>query len=172
MEHEDIQIRFDKKVKQLEESLPTMKKRINCAELTFTSILEVLGIDDYKFHNLAMPLAGGFGGYKSKEGWQGACGGVAGGCAAIGIIMGGDKIMDAPTMNLAYFKAAKYAHDFEKEFGTVVCSKLCGHDFSTPQGMMDYQTDGTWSKTCYKYVVWAVDKIRKETSEELKAKWQ
>ena len=168
MEHKEIQIRFDEKVKQLEQTLPTMKKGINCAELTLTNILDVLGVDDYKFHNLAMPLAGGFGGYKSKEGWQGACGAVAGGCAAIGVIMGGDKRMDDPTMNMAYLKAAKYAHEFEKQFGTVVCSKLCGHDFSTPEGMMDYQREGTWGKKCQKFVIWAVDRIRKETRKDLR----
>jgi hypothetical protein len=38
-----------------------------------------------------MSLAGGFSGYKSKKGWQGACGAVAGAFAAIRAIMGGNK---------------------------------------------------------------------------------
>ena len=172
MEKKEIQLRFDEKVKELEETLPTMRERVNCCELTLTNILQVLGVDDYKFHNLAMPLAGGFGGYKSKEGWQGACGAVTGGCAAIGVIMGGDKIMDLPTMNMAYLKAAKYASDFEKQFGTVICSGLCGYDFSTPEGMMDYMKNDTWAKTCNKFVIWAVDKIRKDYKRELKKKWE
>ena len=172
MEKKEIQIRFDEKLKEMEQALPAMTEGVNCAALTFTSILDVLGINDYKFHNLAMPLAGGFGGYKAKNGWQGACGAVAGGCAAIGIIMGGDKKMDDPTMNMCYLKAAKYATEFEKQFGTVVCSKLCGYDFSTPQGMVDYMKNDTWAKTCHKFVIWAVDKIRKETKQELRKKWE
>ena len=73
MEKKEIQIRFDEKIKELEQTLPAMTEGVNCCELTFNSILNVLGIDDHKFHNLAMPLAGGFGGYKANDGWQGAC---------------------------------------------------------------------------------------------------
>ena len=172
MEKKEIQIRFDEKLKEMEQALPAMTEGVNCAALTFTSILDVLGINDYKFHNLAMPLAGGFGGYKAKDGWQGACGAVTGGCAAIGIIMGGDEKMDEPTMNMSYLKAAKYATEFEKQFGSVVCSKLCGYDFSTPQGLIDYRKDDTWAKTCHMFVIWAVDKIRSETKQDLRKKWE
>ncbi|MFW9823021.1 MAG: hypothetical protein ACFFE4_08810, partial [Candidatus Thorarchaeota archaeon] len=76
---EDINSRFDAKVKELEDYLPDMKSGANCAELTLTSVLQVLKMDNYIFHNIIKPLAGGFGGYKSKEGWMGACGAVAGG---------------------------------------------------------------------------------------------
>ena len=172
MEKKGIQERFDEKVKELEETLPSMTEGVNCCELTLTSVMDVLGVDNYKLHNLAMPLAGGFGGYKSKEGWQGACGAVTGGCAAIGVIMGGEKRMDTPTMNMAYLKAAKYATDFENQFGTVVCSGLCGYDFSTPEGMMDYMKSDTWATKCNKFVIWAVDKIRKDTKKDLRKKWE
>ena len=172
MEHKEIQIRFDEKVKELEERLPTMKKGINCAELTLTSILDVLGVDDYKFHNLAMPLAGGFGGYKSKEGWQGACGAVCGGCAALGVIMGGHERMSDEMIPIAYLKALKFATDFENEFGSVVCSKLCGYDFSKPEGFMEYQNSDAWEKKCSKMVIWAVDHVRMMSKKELKRKWK
>ncbi|TFF88740.1 MAG: hypothetical protein EU550_00715 [Promethearchaeota archaeon] len=169
---EDIQQKFDEKIKQLKDELPELKKGVNCCELTFTNILDVLGIDNYMFHNLAMPLAGGFGGYKSKKGWQGACGAVAGACAAIGIIMGGEKKMDPATMAMAYLKASKYCSDFEEKWGTVVCADLCGYDFSDPNGMLEYQENNIWKKTCYKYVIWAVDKVRKLTRKDLKRKWK
>ena len=168
---EDIQQKFDEKVKELKDTLPELTKGVNCCELTFTSILDVLGVDNYMFHNLAMPLAGGFGGYKSKEGWQGACGAVTGACAAIGIIMGGDKKMDPITMSMAYLKASKYCTEFEEKFGTVVCADLCGYDFSDPKGMQNYQENDVWKKTCYKFVVWAVDRVRKITRKDLKRKW-
>jgi len=176
MEHNVIERsmneKFDEKVKELEEKLPHMKEGVNCAELTLTSVLNVLGVDEYLFHNIAKPLAGGFGGYKSKKGWMGACGAVAGGCAAIGAIMGGKKIMDDETMAMAYLKAAKYATEFENQFGTVICSELCGYDFSTPEGYLEYTKEGIWGKTCYKFVVWAVDKVRKLNRKDLKRKWE
>ncbi|MFW9877276.1 MAG: C-GCAxxG-C-C family protein [Candidatus Thorarchaeota archaeon] len=168
----NLESKFDKKVKDLEENLPGRKENVNCSELTLTSVLDVLGEDNYMFHNISKPLAGGFGGYKSKKGWMGACGAVAGGCAAIGAIMGGKKLMDEQIMALAYFKAAKYCREFENQFGTIVCSELCGYDFSMPESYMKYRENGIWEKTCYKFVVWAVDEIRKLTQDELKKNWE
>lgn len=172
MVENDINVRFDDKINELENSLPNLKEGINCAELTLTSVLDILGIDNYLFHNLAMPLAGGFGGYKSKEGWQGACGAVVGACAALGIIIGGQEKMKDDKMAVAYLKASKYCSEFEKEFGSVVCPQLCGYDFSDLNAMMEYQKNKTWSKTCYKFVVWAVDKVRQLTKRDLKKNWK
>jgi hypothetical protein len=167
----DIDNTFNEKIEDLKESLPKMRKGVNCCELTLTNILDVLGVDSYLFHNLAMPLAGGFGGYKAKNGWQGACGAVTGACAAIGVILGGDTKMDDDQMAIAYLKASKYCTDFEKEFGTVVCSQLCGYDFSTPEGFIQYQKEHIWEKTCYKFVIWAVNHVRKLTKKDLKRNW-
>ena len=172
MKQKDLMNRFNQKIEELEKILPDLKKGVNCAELTLTNILDVLGVDNYMFHNLAMPLAGGFGGYKSKKGWQGACGAVAGACASIGVIMGGNKKMNEKTMAIAYLKASKYAKDFENEFGSVICSELCGFDFSDPNGFIKYRKAGTWKKKCYKFVVWAVDEVRKVTRNDLKRKWK
>jgi hypothetical protein len=148
-----------------------MGKGANCAELTLTSILDLLGIDNVYFHNAAIPLAGGFGGYKSRNGWMGACGSVAGGCAAIGVIMGGKEIIgyrDLPAVSLT---AAKFAQEFEKQFGSVVCSELCGYDFSNPVNFVEYQKNDIWAKKCYRFVVWAIDDIRKVTGQYLSTKW-
>jgi len=172
MKEKDLMIRFDEKLRELEEKLPKLKINANCAELTLTSVLDVLGVDDYMFHNIAMPLAGGFGGYKSKKGWMGACGAVAGGCAALGAIMGGHEKMDSITMATAYLKASKYASEFEKEFGSVICSELCNYDFSQPEGFLDYRRNKVWETKCYKFVIWAVDKVRKLTRKALKRKWE
>jgi len=168
----NIDDKFNAKLEKLEKELPKLRKGVNCAELTLTSILDILEVDSPLFHNLAIPLAGGFGGYKSKKGWMGACGAVTGGCAAIGVIMGGPKErIENSRMAMAYLKASKYAKDFEAEFGSVVCSELCGYDFSTPNGYIDYEKSNTWEKKCYKYVLWAIDKVRKLTRNELKKKW-
>jgi C_GCAxxG_C_C family probable redox protein len=167
----DLNVKFDEKIKELEANLPNMKSGANCAELTLTSVLEVLGIENGVINNLIIPLAGGFGGYKSKKGWQGACGAVCGGIAATGVILGGKKRMPNASIPIAYMKAAKFATDFEKEFGTVVCSGLCGYDFSDPNAIMDYQKNNTWEKTCINFVIWAVDYVRKSMKQELRKNW-
>ena len=98
---QDINAKFDEKIKELEEKLPKMGAGANCAELTLTSVLDVIGINDGVINNLMIPLAGGFGGYKSEKGWQGACGAVCGGIAATGVILGGKERMPNESIPVA-----------------------------------------------------------------------
>ncbi|MHA1803301.1 MAG: C-GCAxxG-C-C family protein [Promethearchaeota archaeon] len=172
MEVKDINKKFDEMIARLKGELPKMKEGVNCAELTLTSVLQVLGIDNGVFHNLMIPLAGGFGGFKSKSGWQGACGAVCGGCAALGIIMGGKERMNNDMIPMAYLKASKFATDFENQFGSVICSQLCGFDFSEPDGFMEYRKNNIWQKKCNTFVIWAVDHVRTMSKRELKKKWK
>ena len=168
---QDINAKFDEKIRELEEKLPKMTVGVNCAELTLTSVLDVLEINDGVINNLMIPLAGGFGGYKSEKGWQGACGAVSGGIAATGVILGGKERMPNESIPVAYLKGSKFAIDFEQEFGTVVCSGLCGYDFSDPAAFMEYQQNNTWENTCNKFVIWAVDHVRKLMRKDLRKKW-
>lgn len=164
--------KFDAKLEDLKEKLPDLKGRgINCCELTLTNIIEILGFEGHYFNNSAIPLAGGFGGYKSKQGWQGPCGAVTGACMAIGIIMGGEERMDDNRIPMAYLKAQKYCSEFESEFGSVVCADICGYDFSTPEGMVLYQKNDIWRHKCYKFVLWAAEKVKDLMKRELKKKW-
>lgn len=165
----DINLRFDEKIKNLEETLPKLETNVNCAALTLTNILEILGVNNFYFYNLAVPLAGGFGGFKSLKGWKGPCGAVCGGCAAIGIIIGGQKKL---TQNLeAYQTAAKFVHYFEKKFGSTSCYGLCGIEFSDLDSVNEYIESKKWEKQCYKYVLFAIDKVRELTASDLKKKW-
>ena len=169
---QDIKAKFDEKIKDLEEKLPSMGVGANCAELTAASILEILGIKNGVINNLMIPLAGGFGGFKSQNGWSGACGAVCGGIAATGVILGGKERMPNNLIPVAYMKAAKFATDFEKEYGSIKCADLCGYDFSDPNAFIEYGKNDTWAKTCYKFVVKAVDNVRKLMRKELKKNWE
>lgn len=169
---QDLKAKFDEKIRELEEKLPNMGDGINCAELTSTSILEILGIKNGIINNLMIPLAAGFGGYKSQSGWSGACGAVCGGIAATGVILGGKERMPNELIPVAYLKAVEFATEFEKEYDSVKCSDLCGYDFSDPNAGIEYNKNDTWAKTCYKFVVKAVDTIRKVMREELKKNWE
>lgn len=173
--HSDINDRFNEKIKDLEETLPYLKKEVNCSALILTNILEILDIPELKsfyFNNLAVPLAGGFGGFKSEKGWKGPCGAVCGGCAAIGIIIAGKERLKFRDHLKVYQKAAIYAHKFEKEFGSVACKELSNTDFSDLNSVNNYVENKIWEKQCYKYVVFGVDQVRKLTQFELKKKWQ
>lgn len=167
----DIQKQFDEKITTLENVLPHQKGLNNCAASTLTNILEVLNIEDYRFYNLAIPLAGGFGGFKSQHGVKGPCGAVCGGCAAIGIIMAGKEKLNDKDMAKVYLKTANYVENFEAEFDSITCQELCGIDFSDPKGYKEYLNRNLWEKTCSHYVIWAIDEIRNLTSLSLKKKW-
>lgn len=170
----DIDSRFDDALKQLEELLPKANPvEGGCAPTTVSSILNILGIEDDLINNLMTPLSGGLGGYKSEKGWSGPCGAVVGGCAAVGAILGGKgrEKMSSNLVPVAYMKSAQFAKEFENEFGSVVCPTLSGYDLSDPSAMMAYVKDGVWGKTCYKYVLWAIDNIRKLMKSELKENW-
>ncbi len=169
---QNIKAKFDEKIKELEEILPKMVKGVNCGELTLTSVLEILGIKNGIINNLIIPFGGGFGGYKSQSGWSGACGAVSGGCAATGVILGGKERMSNDLIHISELKAAKFATAFEKEFGSVQCSNLCGYDFSDPNAFREYRKNNTWAKTCHKLVIGAVDTVRKVMRKELKSNWE
>ena len=167
-----IELKFDEKLKSLEKTLPFDHIGTNCACLTLNNITEILGIEEISFNNLIFPLAGGIGGYKAKDGWQGACGAVCGGVAAIGLILGGTEEKIKPeNMNNVYMRGNKFCREFEKINGSVVCRQLCGYDMGDPEGAAQYQKNGTWEKTCYKFVISAVDIVRKITKNELQESW-
>ncbi len=170
----EIDSKFDGALKQFEELFPKINPAEGgCAEATLTGILSILGIQDGLVNNMMIPLSGGFGGYKSEKGLSAPCGAVVGGCAAVGVILGGNERekMANDLVPAAYLKSAQFAKDFENQFGSVYCPDLSGYDFS--QGLdtlMKYIKDGVWGKKCYKYTLWAIDHIRNLMAEELK-KW-
>ncbi len=170
----EIDFKFDEALKQFEEILPKADPTEGgCADATLGCILSVLGIEDNFINNIMLPLSGGLGGYKSEKGWFGPCGAVVGGCAAVGAILGGkekEKILP-DLIPVAFMKSSQFAKDFKKEFGSVTCPDLSGYDFSDPNAMMEYIKNEVWGKTCYKYVLWAIDHIRNLMKEELKTNW-
>jgi hypothetical protein len=168
----NINAKFDEKIKELEKTLPDVNPAEGgCAEITFTSILDILGFQNGLFHNLMIPLMGGLGGYKSKKGWAGPCGVVCGSCAAIGVIIGGREKMSKDLVPIAFIKSKQFPTAFEKEFGSVVCPDLCGYDFSKQEAFVEYFKNNVWEKTCYKFITWAVDTVRDITQEELVTQW-
>ncbi len=168
----NINERFDEKIKKLEETLPKINPAEGgCAEITFTSILEILGFQNGIFNNLMIPLSAGLGGYKSKDGCAAPCGVVCGSCAAIGVIIGGQEKMKSELVPIAFIKGSQFPTAFEREFGSVSCPDLCGYDFSDQDDFMDYFKNNVWEKTCYKFVTWAIDTVRDIAQEELVRNW-
>ncbi|MDX1798319.1 MAG: C-GCAxxG-C-C family protein, partial [Candidatus Lokiarchaeia archaeon] len=159
MEQEEIDKKFGEALKHYEEIFPKISPTEGgCAEATLTGILNILGIQDGLINNMMIPLSGGLGGYKSDKGQSAPCGAVIGGCAAVGVILGGKgrEKMSSNLIPAAYMKSKQFAKEFEKEFGSVYCPILSGYDFSDQNAINEYVKDRTWGKKCYKYVLWAI----------------
>ncbi|TXT60951.1 MAG: putative redox-active protein [Promethearchaeota archaeon] len=166
-----IQQKFKDKLEELEANLAYQKGANNCAASTLTNILDVIGIEDFHYYNMAIPLAGGFGGFRSKNKWKGPCGAVCGGCAAIGIILGGQEKIKDKDMAKVYLKAAEFVENFEEQFGSTTCQELCGIDFGDPHGYIEYTTKKIWEKICHKYVIWAIKEVQRLCKRQLKKIW-
>ncbi len=173
--NKDIMTRFDEKLEILKEEIKRPNPGANCAILTFTNILDVLGKEELKSHyftNLAAPFPL-FGGYKSKDGWKGPCGAVSGALAGLGVIIGGDKkISKMSEVRKAEMSAGRFAIQFSKKFGSICCADICGYDMTKPDNMMEYMKNNTWEKKCMHFVLFAIDQVRKQTEKELLKNWE
>ncbi len=151
---EEVEKRFDTKIKELRKELPSKYSNgsqiatQNCAALTMKSLFEILNIDDLNYVNMAAPLAG----------ITNICGAVNAGLMVAGLITGrmGKKEV---TLEKAANEGMKFIKRFKKEFGTIHCRDLTGYDLLTIEGMKNYIKNDIWGKQCYKHVVTAVEII-------------
>ncbi|MFW9783161.1 MAG: C-GCAxxG-C-C family protein [Candidatus Heimdallarchaeota archaeon] len=170
---EDSSSRFEKKIKELINTLPPLGKNIgnSCAADTLNSIVEVLDLKNANtayFNNLAIPFSG-FAHFKGKDGWKGPCGALTGALAGIGIIMGGqDKIKDLD-VPMAYSKAVRFAKRFEDKFGSVICEELCGFDLNVD--LKQYVKTRAWENKCCNFILFAVKQVSKIVKKDLKQNW-
>lgn len=167
----EIEKRFDERIDELRKSLPHLEGS-NCATLTLINILDLIGVEkNHHYNNLIFPLAGGFGGFKSMNNWHGPCGAVCGGLASIGIITGGKEKIKPADVQKVYYTGSRFCHEFEKKFSSVACRELTGYDLADPKDAMKYQENKTWEKKCFKFVVEAIEMVKKLTLNDLKEKW-
>ncbi|MFX1394747.1 MAG: C-GCAxxG-C-C family protein [Promethearchaeota archaeon] len=160
---------FNEKIKELEQVLPEHEGERNGAAWTLLSVLDVLGLKEPFYNNLMIGL--GLGGYDSLCGWKSACGVIYGGCAAIGVIIGGKKELKFSKKLRVTKKTTTFINNFEKKFGAITCEQLSGVDFTNPEEMPNYRTNKVWENCCCKYIMWAVNEIRILTSRELNKYW-
>ena len=152
---EEVENRVEKKVSQLKEELPQKYHRDkldprNCAAYTVINIMNLLDMNDTNIINMASPLAS----------ITRVCGAVAAGLMMVGMIVGkkGKK-------EISQFRAStegmRYLKRFYKEFKSIECPVLTGHDLLTQKGMQDYIEEDVWGKKCFMHVVKTIEIIGK-----------
>ena len=110
LEISEIEKKFDERIEKLRKSLPHLEGS-NCGTLTLMNILDLIGVEkNHHYNNLIFPLAGGFGGFKSMNNWNGPCGAVCGGIASRGIITGGKENIKPEDVPKVYYKASRFCH--------------------------------------------------------------
>ena len=152
---EEVEKRFEKKIKWLKEELPQKYHRDtiiqrNCAAYTVLSIMDILDMNDTNIINMAAPLAG----------ITRVCGAVAAGLMMVGMIVG-KKGAEEITQFRASTEGMRYLKRFYKEFESIQCPVLTGYDLLTQEGMQNYIKEDVWGKKCYMHIVKTVEIIGK-----------
>ena len=153
---EELEKRFDEKLEEYQIELPkkyTAGKIVsqNCAMLTMRGFLEIIGKEDENYINMAAPLAA----------LTDTCGAVNAGLMITGLITG--KFGEKEVHQLkASEEGMRFLKTFEQYFGSCHCQVLTGgYNLLTLKGMQNYLNDKIWEKKCYKYVVLAIEIIKK-----------
>ncbi|MFX1297971.1 MAG: C-GCAxxG-C-C family (seleno)protein [Promethearchaeota archaeon] len=148
---EDVEKRFENKIKELTIELPKKYSGSNvasqnCAALTMKSVLEILETEDLNLINMASPTAS----------IANVCGAVNAGLMVVGLIVGEKGQKEIHQLKAAA-EGVKFLKRFNNECGSIHCLDLTGgYNLLTSEGMQNYLTDEIWGKKCYKYVISAV----------------
>ena len=92
-----------------------------------SSFGEELGLD----HELALKVAGAFGGGMARMGEQ--CGAVTGALMVIGLKYGKTKTGDDGAREKTYKLVGEFVKRFKSRYGSIRCKELLGYDLSNPQ---------------------------------------
>lgn len=121
----------------------------NCAESVYMAGAELMG------KSAAPSVMTGFGGGIARH--DSVCGALVGGIAVIGLACGRTEGADRETKERAYEMAGRFFERFREELGSELCTRLCGYDFSTPEGVDGFVRNDVHSQICTQFVLKAVD---------------
>ncbi len=132
---------------------------LNCAQ----SVLLALTKDAYEIDDDLVPkIATCFGGGISKQDL--ICGAFTGALMALGVKYGTSNPEESRAK--PYRIAEEFRKRFEKEFGSLYCTKLCGCNLSTREGWTKFRDTNVHEKVCPKYVIDTVEIVMTIIEEE------
>lgn len=92
---------------------------LNCSQAVFTAFSSLNGLDEETAKKVSIGLGGGVG--RLRE----VCGAVSGAAMVLGMVHGGEN---AENKASAYAFVQKFAEEFKKENGSIICRELLGLD--------------------------------------------
>lgn len=91
----------------------------NCSQAVFSVFSDVMNIDEETAKRISIGLGGGVG--RMRE----VCGAVSGAAMVLGYVYGGETAEDKKG---AYEKVQKFAEEFKKDNGSIICREILGLD--------------------------------------------
>lgn len=128
------------------EAVKYFKEGYNCAQSVFVPFAK----DLLKDEKLALKLMSPFGGGVSNT--DNICGAVSGAIAALGLKFGHSDAEDVEGKTEAKKIAQEFILAFEKEHGSISCTKLVGYNLSQSCQLEKAQDAGVFDDICPKLV--------------------
>lgn len=138
------------------------KSGFNCAQSVFAEFATELGLTEEQ----AYKLASGFGGGLSHT--NNICGAVTGGVLAIGLKYGASRGSDRYSKALTYRVIQRFMNEFKEAHGSLQCTSLLGYDLSDEEQFQAAIAVAAPICTCPKFLVAAVEMVRKALEEGAK----
>jgi C_GCAxxG_C_C family probable redox protein len=121
-------------------AVDTYRKGYNCAQSVLHACAADLGLDPV----VALKVSGAFGGGMGRI--QSVCGAVTGAFMAIGFRFGMTKEGDSAAKEKTYGLVKRFADEFRKVHGSILCSDILGCDLNTPEGKKYYKDNNLTEK--------------------------
>ena len=112
-----------------------------------------LGNEDLLWPGVA--FTGGIGGQQKAP-----CGAISAAAICLGLRYRNSDKQKAKQARLdARLDAHEVIKNFTEKFGSIICSKLVGIDFSKPGGYQQFLESGIWKEKCDNYVQFVIEKL-------------
>ena len=112
----------------------------NCAQAVLCAYDDITGLDRTTSAKLASSFGGGMG--RMRE----VCGCVSGALMVLGLVYGYDDPADNEAKRNHYALVQRFAEEFRKENGSIICRELLAGVSVTPGGEPEPRTDDYYKK--------------------------
>jgi C_GCAxxG_C_C family probable redox protein len=122
------------------------QRGFNCSQSVLAAFNTDFGLDQ----DLALRLAGGFGGGMGRRGET--CGAVSGALMVLGLKYGAVDPQDKDGKESAYQQVRAFMERFAARHGALHCNDLLGVDIDTPDGLALARAEDRFKQRCPKFV--------------------
>jgi C_GCAxxG_C_C family probable redox protein len=131
---------------KIERAVACFEEGFSCTQAVLSTYCSESGLS----HDIALKIAGGFGGGMGRMGKT--CGAVTGAFMVLGLKYGGTEAADKDKKEKTYTLVREFTNEFKSRNGYIGCNELLGYDISTPDGRRLVQEKGLFSTLCPKLV--------------------